>query len=440
MSSIIVIGAGISGLCAALELSKTHRVTVLEARNRLGGRIYTVTGSDNHTCIELGASYWEGFNDNPLYTTYFSPTKQTAKPFVLQLKEQDSQIIDLDSPKKENLPKEDILKYYELAGQYLKQANQHRLNKTFDEIINHIDYSALGPAQAMWVKKIIELQCIHQTTPLSQIGFPDFTIPRDNTKYTAYNEASANFCFVGNGFNKLINQIASQCTDNGVDIFTNCPVTHISDNGINGVTLNTAQGQFTANKVICTIPLGVLKTQAHTLFRPSLSAEKMQAIKNIGVHASTRVVLEFETPFWDNPAHCPYILLKNSQSPGMKEFRSNYPLHGKAILQTPSFAKESENLNDQDLIKLITHQLQTAFPNQAIHLQHFIVHRWTNDPYAQGAYPYRTLLMDENNHGALERPEGNLYFAGADFSRFGFSVQHAYFSGLQTAQRILDNL
>ena len=121
----------------------------------------------------------------------------------------------------------------------------------------------------------------------------------------------------------------------------------------------------------------------------------------------------------------------------MKEFRNNFALHGKAILQTPSYANEALHLSDSALIDQIVSELQFAFPQKAIPVpKYYIVHRWSTDPYAQGAYPYRTLQMDEKNHQALEKAEGNIYFAGADFSRHGFSVQHAYASGQYVAAQL----
>jgi len=65
MANIIIIGAGISGLAAARELqSNGFKVTVLEGRNRIGGRINT-----DRTLglpVDLGASWIHGINNNPI--------------------------------------------------------------------------------------------------------------------------------------------------------------------------------------------------------------------------------------------------------------------------------------------------------------------------------------------------------------------------------------
>ena len=62
---VIVIGAGIAGLAAARDLSiDGYDVLVLEARNRIGGRIWT--SRDLGVPADLGASWIHGFEDNPI--------------------------------------------------------------------------------------------------------------------------------------------------------------------------------------------------------------------------------------------------------------------------------------------------------------------------------------------------------------------------------------
>lgn len=63
---MLIIGAGISGLAAARMLSDAgHTVTVLEARDRIGGRIWTERAWDDAP-IDLGASWIHGVNQNPV--------------------------------------------------------------------------------------------------------------------------------------------------------------------------------------------------------------------------------------------------------------------------------------------------------------------------------------------------------------------------------------
>src|SRR5690606_37417292 len=62
---VIIIGAGVSGLAAASELTKHHyHVVILEARNRIGGRVWSINPWG--TTLDLGASWLHGINNNPI--------------------------------------------------------------------------------------------------------------------------------------------------------------------------------------------------------------------------------------------------------------------------------------------------------------------------------------------------------------------------------------
>lgn len=63
----IIVGGGISGLIAARNLLKNgRRVLVLEARDRLGGRIHTFRKEKDGHFVDLGANFVHGLNGNPL--------------------------------------------------------------------------------------------------------------------------------------------------------------------------------------------------------------------------------------------------------------------------------------------------------------------------------------------------------------------------------------
>jgi monoamine oxidase len=61
MQSVLVIGAGLAGLAAARRLANAGiRVTIVEARDRIGGRVHTVRTPRFSTPIELGAEFIHG--------------------------------------------------------------------------------------------------------------------------------------------------------------------------------------------------------------------------------------------------------------------------------------------------------------------------------------------------------------------------------------------
>lgn len=66
---VVIAGGGISGLAAARQLllrTPKHKVLVLEARDRLGGRIHTFRSEDGKHFADLGASFVHGVKGNPI--------------------------------------------------------------------------------------------------------------------------------------------------------------------------------------------------------------------------------------------------------------------------------------------------------------------------------------------------------------------------------------
>ena len=64
MQSVLIIGAGAAGLAAAQRLARAGvRVTILEARERLGGRIHTLRDPRLPIPVELGAEFVHGKPD-----------------------------------------------------------------------------------------------------------------------------------------------------------------------------------------------------------------------------------------------------------------------------------------------------------------------------------------------------------------------------------------
>jgi monoamine oxidase len=66
---VIIIGAGASGIAAAQTLKQSHQeinVIIVEARDRIGGRIHTISLGD--VCIDSGATWLHQVDNNPLHS------------------------------------------------------------------------------------------------------------------------------------------------------------------------------------------------------------------------------------------------------------------------------------------------------------------------------------------------------------------------------------
>ena len=96
--------------------------------------------------------------------------------------------------------------------------------------------------------------------------------------------------------------------------------------------------KFYADHVICTIPLGVIKESAETLFAPSLPADKRAAIEMLHFGTVNKIYLEYERPFL-SPDVDEIVLLWDRM-----ERESEVPMKERWFRKIYSFAKQSDTL------------------------------------------------------------------------------------------------
>lgn len=198
-----------------------------------------------------------------------------------------------------------------------------------------------------------------------------------------------------------------------------------------------------ARKVVCTIPLGVLKTGS-VAFTPALTPRKQEAIKNLGVGVMNKVILEYDSCFWneedlvfghtsDKWGEFPWFInLK-------KETKRNVLicfLVGKAAVEVEGWA-------DDKIIHNVHSILQAMFPGKSSLVdgpKSYLITRWASDPFSRGSYAMYQVGSSAKDCKEFEVPEwdSTLYFAGEHMSwnEQGF-VHGAIITGLQAADAIL---
>lgn len=441
-TSVIVIGAGIAGLKAALDCaSQGISVTVLEARNRVGGRVQTIRGPNDEP-IELGASHWEGFLHMDIFQNYFSQ-QDKQKPVIskkdilrsaLYSKQQATKAIyRLPNARFRVLYQLSMLIYQELSADnsLFTEAVEDLLNKKQFNIPTHdqlteIEYSLL--------KKLVYFHHAEQSTNPDVMGFyqlpPDYEADPFYHSHESYNREDAIQTFVANGYEKLPIQIKNACAQKGVQFVFNCPVSRVQQNE-NGVTVCSDKKQFHADYVICALPEGVLKKQAESMFEPALPHNKIAAFKTLGIHQSQRIVLQFDELYWDADTG-PFIFVSDDDTNTLKEIRNFYAINGQYCLHSDSYVGASKEDVSQQLLR----DLRAIYPNIADPI-HCYFHNWAEDPYSCGAYPYPSPSMSLRDQQALKEPFNRIHFAGVYTSPHGESVHHAYASGLKAAEGVI---
>lgn len=210
------------------------------------------------------------------------------------------------------------------------------------------------------------------------------------------------------------------------------------------------QHTFAATAAIVTVPVGVLQTEpgrkGTIVITPALS-DRTEPLSRITMGGVVRVVLQFSEPFWersrDERRHCTCFLhLHDDRIP---VWWTSYP-ERTPMLTGWSGGPPAERLMAQGedaVIDAAIGALATSFHTRRSRIAQMLVghwtHDWINDPHARGAYAY-ALVGGTESPDALKRPvRRTLFFAGeALASDDGAGTVHgAIESGRTAAQQVM---
>lgn len=210
-----------------------------------------------------------------------------------------------------------------------------------------------------------------------------------------------------------------------------------------------------ADRVVVSVPLGVLKAQA-IQFEPPLPEWKQGGISRMGFGLLNKVVLVFERPFWPTERDMFGLLRPPRSGSGFsqadyKAGRGQFYLFWNTIytsglpvliaLVAGDSAHEAENLPDHILVSQCFEQLQNVFGKNIPRPLETIVTRWASDRFARGTYSFVAHGARPDDYDIISKPVGNLFFAGeATCGTHPATVHGAYLSGLRAANEVLDSI
>jgi len=415
-NKIIVVGAGISGLAAAKDLqAKGYNVTVLEATDKIGGRIDT----DNSLGIpfEKGASWIHTPIGNPL-TDLIKQTQSNIK------------VTDFD----------DTVAYYN-DGTKIKSSDYWNAKKMFYKQHEQIEmYGEKNESYADVISKYFESMKDDDLQKFFIANYVTFdTGETDKFSSTLYNygeEYEGIDAVITNGYEKIPQYLAKNLT-----IQFNTKV-HAIDYSSDKILLNTSNGNYKADKVIVTVPLGVLKKNI-IQFMPDLPVEKKQAIKNTGMNHVNKFLVTFNACFWHDSEFI--ILAKENPNKYSWFLNVNKTHQNSNALLTFAYgmdALESEKRTDSQIKDEIYNNLKKIYKHQALYPTNLLRSKWSKDPNTYGAYSYTSTSTSMKNFDILARDiNSKIYFAGEHTSRDYFSTAHgAYLSGKREARKVIKSL
>jgi monoamine oxidase len=433
ITEVVVIGAGVAGLACAQELCKAGlRVTVLEARSRVGGRVWTVHPSLANAPVELGAEFihglprevWQIVERAGLQTHELTGNRWRLEQARLAPVSGSWDVIDRIFQRiDKSAPDQSFQEFLENACGNLPQ--QLRIEAAaYVESFHACNTSRISAhALARWHRSDREIQ-----------GHRGFRFPK--------------------GCEGLVRALVAASKPDLLTVRLNTVVTEIAWNpGTVEVTAQSPEQQHAsirAEAAIITLPLGVLQappgTSGTVCFRPELT-EKAGALKQLEMGAAIRLVLCFRYCFWTDPK------LVRTPMPDMsflscpeELFPTWWVSAGTAMLTGWSGGVRAEQLSGRGSaaikergLEVLHHVFGVPMETLRHWLQESFVHDWQSDPYCRGAYSY--ALVDGNEAARrLAAPVGNtLFFAGeaTDCSGHNGTLHGAIASGQRAATELL---
>lgn len=418
---IVAIGAGLAGLAAAQELQRHgHEVVVLEARDRIGGRIWTSTKWSDLP-LDLGATWIHGVRGNPL--TQLAQTIQAERLSTRY----DSTIV------------------YNTSGKPLSPTEERRLEQLRQQVWQSLE-AAQDRDDDTSVRQVVDALKSKLDVSPDLLRYLNFILSGNIEQEYAgsanllsahwYDSAKA---FEGDdalfvkGFRTLTDALAR---DLRIELEQVVREIHWRQSPVRVVTDKT---EFLADRVLVTLPLGVLQAGS-VRFVPELPPAKQDAIAKLGMGVLNKCYLRFEKAFWPTDVDwLEYVCVNPGE---WTEWVSFMRTVNKPILlgfNAADRGREIEALSDGEIVASAMQTLKTLYGQNIREPIDSQITRWASDPFALGSYSFNPVGAKPRMRKELAKPlDKKLFFAGEASEKDYFSTAHgAYLSGLRAAEEIL---
>jgi len=419
-----VVGAGISGLGAAKDLHDSgYEVTVLEARNRIGGRIYTDRSLGFP--LERGANW---IHSNKLDSNRLMSLKEELglKTNITVLSPMGFKLFDKDG-KALTLSEEDFEKIEFRIGLIAYIASYIKPSATLEDGINFLKRMGLLSFAPNAV-----LQAIIQSVELGAAEDEENIPIGALVSEYEYMENAGDDEEVFGGFDQFTSHLSKN-----LDIKLNSPVSKITYSS-DGVEVFTNDKTYTPDVVVVTVPLGVLQKNLIE-FVPDLPEKKKEAINNISWGSVNKVIFKFPYNFWGDVEN---FFIEREDRHAFTTWLSNEVMVNEPVIYSffsGEFSRNMEKETDDYIIEEAMKSLRVAYGDDIPEPEAYLITRWGMEPYILGSYSAPGHNQDDLKlRTELANPiQNKIFFAGEATSVLEYAFTHgALNTGLREAAKI----
>ena len=411
--TVIVIGAGISGLAAAKTLKeKGFNVIILEAQDKVGGRLRT--NRSLGVSFDEGASWIHGTNGNPI-------TSLAQQAGMSNVFTDDESLVCYD------------------IGPTLRSKSVFDTAETeLEEILNNLKKSGSATQSFEDVFKNFYpgksedrlwkfLLSTYITFDLGDLNKVSSTLYNEGEEFNGEERISVN------GYDTIPNYLA-----NGLNIQLNQRVSKI-DYSETKIKVSHNNEVTEADYVLVTVPLGVLKS-GKIEFVPALPTVKQTAIQKIGMNCVNKFLLTWNNAFWDDKQYICYTPETRDKFNYFVNLKKVHPdTNALMTFAYADYARQTETMTDAQIIEEVMIHLKDIYGNNIPNPTSMLRTKWQSNENSFGAYSFTQVGTEMRHFDDLaEEVNEKLFFAGEHTHIDYFSTAHgAYLSGVREADKII---
>ncbi|KAM5552204.1 polyamine oxidase 1 [Rosa sericea] len=439
-SSVIIIGAGVSGLSAAKLLIENgvEDVVILEASDRIGGRIRKQEFGG--VSVELGAGWIVGVGGEQLNPVWELAEKTNLRTCFSDYSNARFNIYDRSG----NLIPSGLAadSYKKAVESAMEKLRELEADACYDGDVSKVPEPpscGFSSKQKTPIELAIdftlhdfEMAEVEPIATYNDFGEQEFLVADERGYEHLLYKMADDFLFTSEGkildsrlsLNKVVRELK-----------------HSRD----GVTVMTEDGcVYQANYVILSASIGVLQSDLIS-FSPPLPWWKTEAIEKLDVMVYTKIFLKFPHKFWPCGPGKEFFIYAHERR-GYYTFwqhmENAYP--GSNILVvtlTNGESKRVEAQSDEETVKEAMGVLRDMFGPNIPEATDILVPRWWNNRFQRGSYSNYPIISNHQVVRDIKAPVGCIFFTGEHTSeKYSGYVHGAYLTGIDTANALLEEM